>query len=346
MAAESGVTVAPSRPVTSHEVARLAGVSQPTVSRALRDEPGVSVATRRKVRDAARALGYTPQQSGRSLSTRTTGRAGIVAAELGNPFYPVLVGALHDALERANYGTILVTDRGQAPHEMEALLDGSLDGVVLTTCETSSPLPAELRSRGFPFVLLNREVDGADADACVADNRSGARAVADLLADLGHRTIAAVMGPASTTTGREREESFRDALSERGLTLPPRFVRRGPFSPETGYQALSELLTLTPAPTAVFCGNDVIALGLCNAARALGVRIPQELSVIGFDDIPMAKWEVFELTTVRCDLEHMATAAVDLLLRRIADPQAEPTRVVLPTWLVLRGTHARVKVPS
>lgn len=335
-----------SRPVTSHEVARLAGVSQPTVSRALRDEPGVSEATRRKVRDAARALGYVPLQSGRSLSTRTTGRVGIVADELGNPFYPVLVGALHDALDRANYGTILFTDRGQAPHEMEALLDGSLDGVVLTTCETSSPLPAELGSRGFPFVLVNREVDGAAADVCVVDNRSGARDVASLLADLGHRTIAAIMGPASTSTGREREDGFRDGLAERGLTLPPRYVRRGAFTSDTGYRALSELMALAPSPTAVFCGNDVIAMGAFNAARALGIRIPQDLSLIGFDDIPMARWEVFQLTTVQSDLARLAAATADLLFRRIADPTIDKARVVLSARLVLRGTHASAPAPS
>jgi LacI family transcriptional regulator len=300
----------------------------------------VSAATRRRVREAAQALGYVPLQSGRSLSTRTTGRVGIVAAELGNPFYPILVGALHDALDRANYGTILFTDRGQAPHEMDALLDGSLDGAVLTTCETSSPLPAELKSRGFPFVLLNREVDGTDADVCVVDNRSGAWDVASLLTDLGHRTIAAVMGPTSTSTGRQREEGFRDALAEHGLPLPPRYIRRGAFSPDTGYQALSDLMAQDPAPTAVFCGNDVIAMGVCNAARALGINIPQDLTVIGFDDIPMARWEVFELTTVQTDLTQLAAATADLLFRRIADPTVDTARVVLPARLVLRGTHA------
>jgi LacI family transcriptional regulator len=265
---------------------------------------------------------------------------GIVAAELANPFYPVLVGALHDALDRANYGTILFTDRGQTPREMEALLDGSLDGVVLTTCRTSSPLPAELAARGIPFVLLNREVDEADADVCVVDNRSGAWEVASLLADLGHRTIAGVMGPASTSTGREREAGFRDGLAERGLTLPPRYIRRGEFSPDTGYRALAELIAETPAPTAVFCGNDVIAMGICNAARALGIRIPQDLTVIGFDDIPMARWEVFELTTVQSDLTRLAAATADLLSRRIADPAGNRRRVVLAAHLVLRGTHA------
>jgi LacI family transcriptional regulator len=271
---------------------------------------------------------------------------GIVADELGNPFYPVLVGALHDALDRANYGTILFTDRGQAPHEMEALLDGSLDGVVLTTCETSSPLPAELGSRGFPFVLVNREVDGAAADVCVVDNRSGARDVASLLADLGHRTIAAIMGPASTSTGREREDGFRDGLAERGLTLPPRYVRRGAFTSDTGYRALSELMALAPSPTAVFCGNDVIAMGAFNAARALGIRIPQDLSLIGFDDIPMARWEVFQLTTVQSDLARLAAATADLLFRRIADPTIDKARVVLSARLVLRGTHASAPAPS
>ena len=324
--------------VTSHDVARLAGVSQPTVSRALRDQPGVSTATRRKVREAARALGYVPSQAGRALSTQTTGRIGIVSAELTNPFYPTVLEPLHDALAEAGYRTILITDRGDQPIELEPLLNGSLDGVVLTTTERHSSLPHELARRGVPFVLLNRVVDGSTADAVVADNHAGAAQVADLLVSLGHRTIGAVLGPASTSTGEERHRGLRDRLAELGVPLNPRYVVRRPFTELSGREALQELAGLHPRPTAVFCGNDVIALGACNAARTLNIRVPQDCTIVGFDDIPMAAWATFALTTVRTDLAGMARTAASLILQRIQAPDGPTRTVVLPASIVRRGT--------
>jgi len=326
--------------VTSHDVARLAGVSQPTVSRALRDQAGVSAVTRRRVREAARQLGYVPSHAGRALSTQTTGRIGIVSAELGNPFYPALLEPLHAALAERGYRAILLTDRGDAPVELEPLIDGSLDGVVLTTTERSSALPHELTRRGLPFVMLNRTVAGVCADACAADNRSGAAAVADLLVDLGHRRIGGVLGPESTSTGEERALGFRDRLAERGVPLSPRHVVRGPFAEATGRAGLRALLRADPAPTALFCGNDVVALGVCNAARAAGIAVPEQLSVIGFDDIPMAGWDLVDLTTVRTDLAAMARAAAQLITARIQAPAAPVRTVIVQSEIVLRRTHA------
>jgi LacI family transcriptional regulator len=329
--------------VTSHDVARLAGVSQPTVSRALRDQAGVSAATRKRVREAARALGYVPSQAGRALSTQTTGRIGIVSAELTNPFYPAVLEPLHDALAEAGYRTILITDRGDQPVELEPLLNGSLDGVVLTTTELHSSLPHELARRGVPFVLVNRVVDDRNADAIVADNRVGAARVADLLVSLGHRVVAAVLGPESTSTGEERHRGFRDRLAELGVPLDPRYVLRGPFSEASGRDGLQRLARVRPRPTAVFCGNDVIALGACNAARALGIAVPRDLTIIGFDDIPMAAWDTFALTTVRTDLAAMARTAAALILQRIQAPDAPIRTIVLPASIVRRRTDGHPK---
>lgn len=324
--------------VTSFDVARLAGVSQPTVSRALRDRAGVSAATRKKVREAARALGYVPSQAGRALSTQTTGRIGIVSAELTNPFYPTVLEPLHDALAAAGYRTILITDRGDQPVELEQLLNGSLDGVVLTTTERHSSLPHELARRGVPFVLLNRTVDSTTTDAIVADNRAGAALVADLLVGLGHRYVAAVLGPESTSTGEERHRGFRDRLGELGVPLDPRYVLRRTFSETSGREGLEELASLRPRPTAMFCGNDVIALGACNAARSLRIAVPEDLTIIGFDDIPMAAWDTFALTTVRTDLAAMARTAASLILQRIQAPDGPARTTVLPASIVRRRT--------
>jgi LacI family transcriptional regulator len=331
--------------VTSHDVARLAGVSQPTVSRALRDRTGVSMVTRSRVREAARTLGYVPSHAGRSLSTRTTGRVGVVSAELLNPFYPCLIEPLHDALAAHAYRMILVTDRGDAEVELEPLIDGSLDGVVLTTCEVGSPLPLELARRGLPFVMLNRSTGAVDADMCEADNLAGGETVADFLLDLGHTRIGAVFGPESTSTGRDRAVGFRRRLNERGSPLAARYTRRGPFSQDTGRTALGQLMAQQPAPTALFCGNDVVALGVCNGALAAGIDIPRQLTVVGFDDIPMSSWEVFGLTTMRVDLTVMAQRAASLLTDRIKGPDLPTRRVVLSPELVLRGSHCSYPFP-
>ncbi|GLZ15557.1 LacI family transcriptional regulator [Actinomadura sp. NBRC 104425] len=325
--------------ITSRDVARLAGVSQPTVSRALRGDPRISAETRRKVKEAAEALNYVPSEAGRSLSTRSTKRIGVLVTDLTNPFYPHLVAPLHDELERLGYRMMLFTERSDEVIASERLLDRSIDGVVLTTTTLDSGLPAELRRRRLPFVYLNRE-SGTPADAAVVDNRHGAGLVARELAGLGHTRIAGIFGPDETSTGRDREYGFRLALAEVGVGLPEERVRRGPFEYATGRDALTELLTVDPRPTAVFCGNDVIALGALDAALQAGVRVPDELTVIGFDDIPMASWTAFQLTTVRHDLHGMARAAARLLVARITTPDADLERVVYTPELILRRTHA------
>ncbi|MEU1050488.1 MULTISPECIES: LacI family DNA-binding transcriptional regulator [unclassified Streptomyces] len=330
--------------ITSHDVARLAGVSQPTVSRALRDDPRVSPATREKVKRAAQALNYVPSEAGRTLSTRATRRVGVIVTDMTNPFYPHVVAPLHDELQRLGYRMMLLTERSDEAVAEEKLLDQSLDGVVLATATTDSRLPALLERRGMPYVFLNRDTGRPGDFASVVDNEGGGRLVARELVRLGHRRIAGIFGAANTTTGRDRELGFRLALADGGIGLPDDRVVRGAFEYETGYAALPALLKAAEPPTAVFCGNDVVAIGVLNAALAAGVKVPDDLTVIGFDDLPMASWEVFRLTTVRHDLGELACQAARLLARRIAgEVDDEGERLVLPTEFVPRATHARAR---
>jgi LacI family transcriptional regulator, galactose operon repressor len=329
------------RQPTSHDVARLAGVSQPTVSRSLRDGARVAESTRRRVFEAAASLGYVPSRRGRNLSTRATGHVGVVVSDLTNPFYVETIAHLHRALAGVGVRMVVLTDEQERTLEAEPLFDGSLDGAILTTMLVDSTLPRALQARGFPFVLLNREVDGVNADACVSENAIGARRVAEELVRLGHHDVGALFGPANTSTGREREAGFRAALSEHGIALAPTRWRRGPFTTDAGHTGLLDLLDAADPPTAVFCSNDVIALGALNAARSRGLSIPDDLSVIGFDDIGMAAWEVFALTTVRQDMAQMAERAAELLVSRIAEPERPPRRLELPTPIVARESHAR-----
>ena len=324
--------------MTSHDVARLAGVSQPTVSRALRNTPGVSAPTKARVLAAAQQLAYIPSDSARALATRRTHRIAVVAEELTNPFYPELVEPLRGRLAVEGYHTVLVTDRPPYPVSAEALTDGSYDGVVLCTVGRRSVLPRQLSARRIPHVLVNRMLDVPESSGCSFANAAGAGQVATLLAGLGHSRIGAVHGPSGFSTGIQRANGLQTALRRRGLYLRREHVRRVPFSYESGFKAARDLLSQPTPPTALACGNDVLAIGALAAAAELGLRVPEELTVVGFDDIPMASWGMVRLTTVRCDRQAMASASVDLLLAALAGSPAR--QVILPVSLVHRATHA------
>ncbi len=328
--------------VTSFDVAKLAGVSQPTVSRALRNMPGTSPETRQRVLEAARSLSYVPSDTGRALSTRNTRRVAVVSDALTNPYYPELVEPLRRRLADRGYRAVLLGDTDASSDRdtaVDALADGSYDGVVLTTTVRRSTLPRDLTERGLPHVLVNRVLDHPESPSCTVDNRGGAEQVADLVAGLGHRRVATIQGPISTSTGRERSEALIARLRSHGIAVPRRLQRRSEFSHDAGHAAAVDLLSESERPTAVVCGNDVLALGALSATRALGLSVPEDVSVIGFDDIPMAGWPLVALTTVRCDLDALAGHAVDLLVDAMA---AHPMDIVvrrISVDLILRGTH-------
>lgn len=330
---------------TSHDVARAVGVSQSTVSRAMRRDPRVDPATAARVVSAAERLGYAPNASARSLVTQRTRTVAVVLADITNPFYPQLVEALHEQLGRAGYRMNLFNERTDARGEggIEALLNGGgVDGAVFLSVTTDSSSSEVLRSSPVPTVLLNRDVEGPEIDRVQADHSGGAMQVADLLVALGHVRVAFIGGPDNTSTSRGREAGFRTALEGNGLALDPSLRRVGEFTHQSGFQWATELLRLDDPPTAIFCANDVIAFGALDATRRLRIDVPRELSIVGFDDIPMAGWEAFSLTTVRQPLTEMARDAARILISRIEGGEdATATRIVFPTHLVQRSTTAR-----
>lgn len=334
-------------PVTSKDIARELAISQSTVSRALRGDPRVAPATIARVLEAAERMRYTPNLAARSLITRQTSTVGVVVSDITNPFYPELVEILHNELALSGYRTILLNERTDASLEryVTELVGGrAVDGLVYSSATLDAPLVGGAAER-VPVVLLNRSRDTAEIDSVVSDNDGGGRLAAELLAARGHRRIALVAGPANTSTARDREAGFAARLEELGVPLDPRLRRVGQFSHQSGYHWGLELLSLDPRPTAVFAANDVVAFGVLDAARRLGVRVPEELSVIGFDDIDMARWEGFSLTTVRQPLAEMARAAAGLVLERIAAHEALPVRRrVFPVELVHRATVADAPV--
>lgn len=325
-------------PVTSHDVARLAGVSQPTVSRALRGDPRVAESTRQRVQQAATELGYIASELGRSLATRSTRQVAMVA-DLRNALYPTLVEPLHDRFAEHGLRMVLLAERGDDRSTYERLLDRSVDGVVLTTTSVRSTLSKGLLERGLPFVELNRLSGRRRVDGVTADNRSGGALAARILLEAGHRRIAAVFGPEHASTARDREASFRSALDAGGVSLPDSRVHRGGFGYEDGVAGLEAVLRGRHRPTAVFCVGDTVAIGVLNHAQRSGLRVPDDLAVVGFDDIAMASWPAFDLTTIRVDLWGMARAAADQLIRRIAGDEGPPRTRTFSVEPVLRSTH-------
>ena len=325
--------------VTSHDVARLAGVSQPTVSRALRDSPKVSADTKERVRRAANALGYVPSDAGRALSSGRTRRIGLLVTDLANQFYAHLIAPMHHELTALGFQLSLQTEASDTGQVAERLIADGLDGVLLATVTLDSVLPYRLRTRGIPFVYFNRTSPAVPADSTTVDARPGLDAAAEEIVGLGHRRIGAIFGPRNTSTAEQRELALREALDHRGLNIPTQLSVRGPFDFETGFSGATELLQREPRPTVLVCGNDVVALGALNAARELSIQVPDELSVVGFDDLPASRWPLIQLTTVAFDLDAMARRAAQLMVERISgDPEAPFVHDVFPTRLVRRAT--------
>jgi DNA-binding LacI/PurR family transcriptional regulator len=329
----------PMRRVTSVDVARLAKVSQSAVSRTFNENGKVSAETRAKVLAAARALGYTPNVIARSLITQRTNIIGLVMADITNPFYPNVLEKFTLRLREMGQQVLLFT---MPPDEdadalLPSLLQYQVDAVIITSATLSSDMAWTLARQGRPVILFNRYIPNAGVSAVCCDNVEGGRLVANLLLDGGHKRLAYIAGKSNTSTNIDREKGFTDRLRERGISEWLR--EQGEYTYESGYEATSRLLRSDVPPTAIFCANDIMALGALDAARAAcGKQVPEDVSIIGFDDIPTAGWPAYNLTTIRQPVNRMISATLDLLKERLEEPQAEPVLKLLPGVLVARGS--------
>ncbi|SDU87682.1 LacI family DNA-binding transcriptional regulator [Jiangella alkaliphila] len=322
------------RPPTSVDIARAAGTSQATVSRAL-NGGRVAAATRDRILAISRELGYTPNAAARSMVTSRTGLVGVVVSDLTNPFYPEFLEEIAAAVAARGQHMLL-----QNAGSVELLLQQRVDGIVFTAAVEGSAEVADLAARRFPVVLANRVVD-AGCDSVEGDHPAGAAAVVDHLAELGHRRIAVLAGLPGASTSARRLDGIGRRLAERGL--PPPDVRETGFDYDRAVDAATDLLTAAAPPTAIVGLNDQVAFAVLNAAAALGVAVPGELSVAGFDDVRQAAWPTLGLTTVRQPLAAMAARSVALLNERIDEPGLPPRHEVLPADLIVRRTTGPVR---
>ncbi|WP_432563639.1 LacI family DNA-binding transcriptional regulator [Kineococcus sp. SYSU DK003] len=334
-------------PVTGYDVARAAGVSQSTVSRALRGDARVVAQTREHVLQVARELGYVVNQSARSLITRRTCTIAIVSGDLRNPAYSLLIQVLQEQFHARDHRVLLLSDHdegaGRFERDLDSLRGGLVDGIVHISARTGSSAVADLVGVGLPLVVLNRDVEGRLArvvDRVTSDNLTGGRLLAAHLHERGARRIAVVGGPADNPSLRRRARGFARELARLGSPLDPSLIRRGTVTSAFGVSAALELLDVPAArrPEAVFGETDYIALGVLEAAAQLGLRVPGDLQVVGYNDLEWAGWTMIDLTTVRQPMREMAQAAGDALFARMADPHAPQVVRNFGVELVERGS--------
>ena len=334
----------PGRRLTSHDIAAAAGVSQATVSRVLAGSPAVKESTREAVLKVLRDMGYTPHAGARAMRTRRTGVLGVVVAHITNPFYPFLLEALSTAIDASGRRMILWDGRIDGERSaVTAIREGAVDSVVFTTAIRGSATLAESVARGLPVVLVNRTIRGMACDTVTSDNAAGGRMVARHFVRGGRERIACIGGQPEVSTGVERLHGFRDALRRAGRSAPTT-AHGGEFSYEAGQRAMRELLEADEAPDAVFCANDVLAFGAMDAARNAGLRIPDDMWIVGYDDIAMSSWGSYDLSTVRQPVAEMAQCAVDFAVDRLDHPERAARRALLKSDFVLRGSTGNPSV--
>ncbi|WP_198321126.1 LacI family DNA-binding transcriptional regulator [Azohydromonas aeria] len=333
---------APRAGATIDDIARAAGVHPATVSRALRGVAGkVSRDKRAEIERLARELGYQPNAVAASLRTRQTNIAAVVVPDIANPLFGPVVQGIESAL-RAQRLMCLVAQTPQRPEERRelalALANRQVSGLLILAAESDDPMLAVARERRLPTVLVNRGSGDRQFSSVVNDDRESVRLVLEHLAALGHRAIAHVAGPAASSTGRARRDAFNEQL--RALGLPPgRVVEAAAFTREAGRAAARELLQSQERPTAVFAANDLIALGVLDEARARGLRVPGELSLVGHNDMPLVDLIDPPLTTVRVAVEQMSRQAAALFLELLAEPALPVcTRLLMPALVVRAST--------
>ncbi|HSL19319.1 MAG TPA: LacI family DNA-binding transcriptional regulator [Methylomirabilota bacterium] len=334
---KAGETVTRHRP-TIHDVARRARVSKSLVSMVTRGERGVSPASRQAILEAIEELGYRPNLMARSLVERRSRILGVMISDLRNPFFGAVVAGIQDRARELGYQVLFNTgERDPALEEeaIESLLQLRVDGLILASPRVDDPVVARAAA-AVPVVVLNRETSGDDTDSVTNDNLRGARLAVEHLVQLGHRAIAFIAGGAGAGA-RIRAEGYRRAMAALGLADQIRVVD-GAHTEEGGERGVRALLASPPLPTAIFASNDLCAIGAMNALEEAGLRIPQDISLIGYDNTSLAALRHVSLSSIHQAGGDMGRSAVDRLAERLAGERTASRHDVVTPSLVVRST--------
>lgn len=324
---------------TIHDVAQKAGVAPITVSRVINNSGYASAETRRKVEEAAAELGYVPNRMASGLRTKRSNTLALVLTDITNPFFTTVARGVEDAANEAGYTvTFCNTDEDVTKEKkyLELFIQQQVDGILLVPAGGETELVAYVQAHETPVVVLDRRLANVQADVVRCDSEGGAYQLTRLLLQLGHRRIALLGGPPGAGTADDRQSGYRRALSEAGLDASD-LAFSGAFTQASGYQMAEEAMALEPRPSALFAANNFIAIGALKAVLDNGLSVPEEMALVGFDDLPPALVTFPFLTVAAQPAYEMARRGVELLLARIAGEGPEIYQeIVLATELIVR----------
>lgn len=325
--------------VTSAEVAARAGVSQSAVSRVFTPGASASAKTVAKVRKAAEELGYRPNVLARAMVSGRSRIIGLVVAYLENQFYPIALELLSNALQARGYHILIFT----APNStdgvdgvLQDLMDYQVDAIIAASVSMSSDLSARAQAQGIPVVLFNRSQNDVGVSNVTSANRLGGRKVAEFLLAGGHARIAHIAGWQGSSTGRDRQAGFMEVLEQAGQK--PFAIVDGMYKRDVAKSCATRLVAGETRPDAIFVGNDHMAFAVIDAVREAGLTPGRDISIVGFDDVPLASWGAYDLTTLRQPVNRMVESTVNLILGQIESGLADPQEIEIEGQLILRGS--------
>ena len=327
--------------VTVRDVAKLAQVAPITVSRVVNDAPGVNAATRQRVKQAIADLHYVPNAMAKSLRSSKTHTIALILTDVTNPFWTTLVRGVEDTAAQQDYHVILCnTDESpeKEANYISILLQRRVDGILLAPCTQDKQRLLSLKHHNIPLVLVDRKVHGFKSDVVRSDTQEGTCRLTEHLIGLGHRTIAIVAGPTGISTAEERLEGYRHALQTHAIPIDDRLIKAGSYKQDKCDQFVKELLALDSCPTAIIATNNFMGMGVLQSLRDAGLRVPEDMALVCFDDIPQASLIYPFLTVCAQDAYKMGVLSTELLLERIGSKSArrKMREIVLTTELIIR----------
>ena len=328
------------------DVAKKAGVSLGTASRVINKDTHVAPETRERVEKVMRELGYVANRQARSLKGSKTNVIGVLVPDLGTGYIGEIMRGIDSELALTQLDLMLFTTHRTAIKEagyVANLVQGMVDGLLIVLPRNPADYTGTLTRRNFPFVLIDHQGTGEACPAVGAANWQGAYDATEFLIKIGHQRIGFISGSMDLGAAIDRLDGYRSALRTHHLSQDTELIYGGEFFQPDGYAGAGALLQLTNPPTAIFASNDVMAMGAMDAARSCGLRIPEDISIMGFDDIPQAELVRPALSTVRQPLEQMGRVATQMLLDMLKNPERKIDRIELPTELVVRNSTQPLK---
>lgn len=327
--------------VTIKDIAKVVGVSASTVSRALSGSSLVNEDTKRRILKAARRLGYERNELARALVKGASGAIGLVVPDITNPFFSDIVRGVSEIAERSGYGVILCNTDDRADRELSyirLMRRKRVDGLVVCSARLDAPLDHDLAAAGTPFILVSRLSADPDIPYVMTDDRAGARLAVEHLVALGHRKVGFIGGPESVQASRDRMSEYLEVLKEHSIAERGEWRCYAGFTQGAGREAGRRMLSLAERPSAIFAANDVTALGVLEIAEGLGLRIPKDVSLVGYDDITYASLPRIQLTTVAQQAVEMGQIAADWLFTAIDGDNTPRLQRTLAPRLIVRST--------